>query len=152
MHPPAIDIRLQTGSARVALLDTVLHLNTTERTASTVELIVIKSRKIENTGIPLLVCMYVPITAHPLIQVILAPHTPSQTLHIHPVIVSGHLLGILVVLPTLPRLPIHPLHLRLPTFHKINFHGINTHLLLLRYPNHIDLTPTPPNNSSFCMR
>ena len=48
----------QTGSARVALLDTVLHLNTTESTvniASTVEVIMIKSRKIENTGMALLV-------------------------------------------------------------------------------------------------
>ena len=65
---------------------------------------------------------------------------------------SGRPPGILVVLPALPRQLNHALHRRLPTFHKINFHGINTHPLLLRYPNHAGLTPTPLSKSSIGMR
>ncbi|EDR10951.1 uncharacterized protein LACBIDRAFT_293446 [Laccaria bicolor S238N-H82] len=133
---------------------------TTESTvniASTVEVIVIENRlgnKIENTGIPLLV----PVIVHPLIRVILAPHTLALKLYhllllyIRLVIVSGRPPGIHAILPALLKLLVHALHLRLPTFHKINFHGINTHPLLLHYPNHAALTPTPPNNSTIRMR
>lgn len=61
---------------------------------------------------------------------------------------SGRPPGIHVILPALLRLLVHALHLRLPTFHKINFHGTNTHPLLLGHPNHTALTPTPHNNNS----
>ncbi|KIK06542.1 hypothetical protein K443DRAFT_129821 [Laccaria amethystina LaAM-08-1] len=60
--------------------------------------------------------------------------------------------GIHVILPALLRLLAHVLRLLLPIFHKINFHGINTHPLLLGHPNHTALTPTPPNHSTIHMR
>lgn len=65
---------------------------------------------------------------------------------------SGRPQGTHVVLPALLRLLAHALHLLLPTSHKINFHGINTHPLLLCYPNHTAHTPTLPNNSTIRMR